>query len=106
MFLKIHMASPTSVKLEDDMKGRVDNLAAARKRTSHWIMREAILQYVESEEKREALRIGTLRAWEEIQEAGLHATAEDVDRWLARWGSDNELPAPDATSDIRPGRDP
>lgn len=89
------MASATSVKLDDDMKGRVQHLAVARKRTSHWIMREAIAQYVEREEKREAFRSETLKAWETFQDTGLHATAEEVDRWLASWGTDEELPAPE-----------
>ena len=89
------MASATSVKLDDGMKGRVQHLAAARKRTSHWIMREAIAQYVEREEKREAFRSETLNAWEAFQDTGLHATAEEVDRWLASWGTDDELPAPE-----------
>ena len=88
------MASATSVKLDDDMKARVQTLAEARKRTSHWIMREAIAQYVEREEKREALRQDTLKAWEEFQTTGLHATAEEVDDWLASWGSDAERAAP------------
>ncbi len=89
------MASATSVKLDDDMKARVQHLAVARKRTSHWIMREAISQYVEREEKRETLRRDTLKTWEEFQETGLHATAEEVDQWLESWGTDNELPAPE-----------
>ncbi|MFU8776714.1 MAG: CopG family ribbon-helix-helix protein [Roseovarius sp.] len=89
------MASATSIKLDDEMKGRVRHLAEARKRTSHWIMREAITQYVEREEKREALRLETLKAWEEFQETGLYATAEEVDQWLANWGTDNEQPAPE-----------
>ncbi|WP_339375305.1 CopG family ribbon-helix-helix protein [Paracoccus yeei] len=38
------MASATSIKLDDEMKGRVQQLAQARQRTSHWIMREAISQ--------------------------------------------------------------
>lgn len=88
------MASATSVKLDDDMKGRIQQLAEARKRTSHWIMREAIAQYVEREEKREALRRDTLKAWGKFQETGLYATAEDVDQWLASWGTEDELPAP------------
>lgn len=89
------MASPTSLKLDDKMKERVQHLANSRKRTSHWIMREAIAQYVEREEKREALQRDTLQAWEEFQETGLHATAEEVDRWLASWGTEDELPAPE-----------
>jgi predicted transcriptional regulator len=89
------MAAVTSVKLDDDLKGRVQNLAAARRRTSHWIMREAIAQYVEREEKREVLRQDTLKAWEEFQATGLHATAEEVEKWLSSWGTENELPAPE-----------
>lgn len=48
-------------------------------------MREAIAQYVEREERREALRQDTLKAWEEVQTSGLRASAEDVERWLSSW---------------------
>jgi len=89
------MAQATSIKLDDEMKGRVRQLAEARKRTSHWIMREAIAQYVEREERREALRRGTVEAWEEFQQNGVHATAEEVNQWLATWGTDAEPPAPE-----------
>ena len=88
------MASATSVKLDDNMKARVQTLAETRKRTSHWIMREAIAQYVEREEKREALRQDTLKAWDEFQTTGQHATAEEVDDWLTSWGRDEERAAP------------
>jgi predicted transcriptional regulator len=89
------MAKPTSIKLDDDLKGRVEHLAAARRRSSHWIMREAIAQYVEREEKRERLRQDTLQAWEEFQATGLHATAGEVEKWLSSWGTEDELPAPE-----------
>ena len=88
------MAAVTSIKLDDELKGRVRNLAAARRRTSHWIMREAIAQYVEREEKRETLRRDTIEAWEEFQASGLRATAEEVENWLSSWGTEDELPAP------------
>lgn len=89
------MATATSIKLDDELKGRVQHLADARRRTSQWIMREAIAQYVEREEKREALRQDTLKAWDEFQATGLHATAEEVEKWLSSWGTENELPAPE-----------
>ncbi|MDP2829422.1 MAG: hypothetical protein Q8O37_12550 [Sulfuricellaceae bacterium] len=44
--------------------------------------------------KLEAFRQDAIKAWEEYQETGLHATAGEVDAWLASWGADNELPAP------------
>ncbi|ALR07869.1 CopG family ribbon-helix-helix protein (plasmid) [Xylella fastidiosa] len=88
------MGMATSIKLDDEMKGRVQHLADVRRRTSHWIMREAITQYVEREEKREAFRQDTLKAWEEFQATGLHVTTEEVEKWLSSWGTENELPAP------------
>ncbi len=89
------MASPTSLKLDDELKSRVQHLAEARRRSSHWIMREAIAQYVEREEKREALRQQTLDAWDEFQATGLHVTGDEVEKWLSSWGTDDELPAPE-----------
>ncbi|MEQ1943272.1 CopG family ribbon-helix-helix protein [Mesorhizobium sp. VNQ89] len=89
------MATATSIKLDEDLKGRIQHLAEARRRSAHWIMREAIAQYVEREEQRETLRQDTLMAWEEFQANGLHATADEVDRWLATWGTENEQPAPE-----------
>ena len=46
-----HMA--TSVKIDDELKSRIHRLAETRQRTAHWIMREAIRDYVEREEARE-----------------------------------------------------
>jgi len=88
------MATVTSIKLDDELKGRIQHLAEARRRTSHWIMREAIAQYVEREEKREAFKQDALRAWEEYQRTGLHLTLEEADAWLAKLeaGEDAELP--------------
>lgn len=88
------MSAPTSIKLDDDLKGRVQHLANTRRRSPHWLMREAIEQYVEREEKREAFRRDALRAWEDYQATGLHATAAEVEKWLSSWGTDNETPAP------------
>lgn len=88
------MATSTSLKLDDELKGRVQHLAAARRRSAHWIMREAIAQYVEREEKREAFKQDALRAWQDYQANGLHATAAEADAWLARLeaGEDPEPP--------------
>lgn len=83
-----------SVKLGDAMRDRIRHLAEARDRTPHWVMRQAIEQYVEREEKREAFRQDTLKAWTEYQESGLHVTGDEVLAWLDTWGDDNEKAAP------------
>jgi len=88
------MATPTSIKLDDELKSRVQHLAEHRQRSAHWLMLEAIEQYVEREERREAFKQDTLKAWEDYQATGQHATADEVENWLASWGSEDETPAP------------
>ena len=84
----------TSLKLDSATKDRVQRLASARQRTTHWLMREAIEQYVEREEKREQLRQDALAAWEEYQATGLHVTAKEADAWLARLEEGKEVEPP------------
>jgi len=86
---------PMSIKIAEDTKARVKRLADARHRTSHWLMREAIMQYVDREEKREAFRQDTLKAWEQYRTTGLHVSADEADAWLAQLeqGKDIEPPA-------------
>lgn len=89
------VAKPVSVKLEPEIRSRINSLAVAKRRTPHWMMREAIRQYVVREEFQETLRKDTLAAWEEFQETNLHATAQEVENWLESWGDEDELPAPE-----------
>ena len=76
--------STTSLKLDIKIKKRVQLLASARRRSPHWLMREAIEEYVEREEKRERFRQDALAAWTHYQTTGLHATAEEADAWLTK----------------------
>jgi len=83
-----------SVKLEPDIKSRLQHLAEARRRKPHWLMQEAIREYVEREEKREQFRQDALKAWQEFQETGLHVTGDEVLAWLETWGTDEEKEPP------------
>ena len=76
--------STTSLKLDRATKERVQRLASARRRSPHWVMREAVEQYVEREEKREQLRQDALAAWDDYQTTGLHVTAKEADAWLSK----------------------
>ena len=89
------MHSTTSLKLDSEMKERVQRLAAARRRTAHWVMREAVEQYVEREEKREQLRRDALSAWADYQSSGLHLTAEEADAWLAKLEAGEDAAPPE-----------
>jgi len=85
---------PVAIKIDADTRERVRRLADTRHRTPHWLMREAIEQYVEREEKREAFRQDAIRAWNEYQATGVHLTAEEADAWLAKLeaGGDSDPP--------------
>ena len=89
---------PVAIKIDPDTKARVKRLAEARHRTSHWLMREAIAQYLEREEKREAFRQDTLRAWEDYRATGLHVTADAADVWLAQLEQGNDIEPPECHS--------
>ncbi|MYB52029.1 MAG: ribbon-helix-helix protein, CopG family [Acidobacteriia bacterium] len=79
-------AVSTTVKIDPEMHERMKRLAARRRRTKQWLMRDAIREYVEREEARDA--------WQEYRETGLHANAEEVLAWLDTWGGESETAAP------------
>lgn len=83
-----------SLKIDSDLKNRIQQLASQRRRSAHWIMLEAIQQYVDREEKHEAFKREALEAWDEYQRTGLHLTGQEVDEWLAKLekGEDSEIP--------------
>jgi predicted transcriptional regulator len=86
---------PVAVKLEASMRERMKRLADARQRTPHWLMREAIEQYVDREEKREAFRQDGVRAWETYKVSGLHVTHAEADAWLEKLEAGNDVEPPD-----------
>ena len=87
---------PVAIKIDEDTRARVKRLAIARQRTPHWLMREAIQQYVAREEQREALRQDTLKAWENYRvNGGLHITADEADAWLGEFEQDKDVEPPE-----------
>jgi len=85
----------TSVKLDEALKSRIQRLADIRHRSAHWIMREAIQDYVEREEARERFKQEALASWKAYQETGRHLTGQEVRDWLDNWGSENETDLPE-----------
>lgn len=84
----------TSVKLDDTLKNRIQHLADLRHRTAHWIMREAIREYIEREEARESFKQEALVSWKAFQETGQHLTGQEMSDWLKTWGTDKEREIP------------
>jgi len=85
----------TSLKIDDELKGRIRSLAEARQRSPHWIMREALRQYVEREEAHESFRQEALASWAAFRETGRHLTGDEVRDWLGKWGEASGAEVPE-----------
>jgi predicted transcriptional regulator len=90
------LTASRNLELDSETEARLQRLANARHRPADLLMREAIQQYVEREERREELRNDALAAWSEYQATGRHVASEEADAWLARLeaGEDVEPPLP------------
>lgn len=86
---------PVAVKLDQDTRDRLKRLADAKDRSTHWMLREAVSQFVEREEKREAFRQAGLQAWKEYQATGQHVTLDEADAWLAKLEAGVEAAVPE-----------
>ncbi len=85
---------PMTVKLDSEIRTRMEGLAKSRRRTAHWLMREAIAQYVEREEQKERLRQEAVQAWEAYQVDSLHLTQAEAEEWLLRLENGSEVEHP------------
>lgn len=85
---------PASVKLPQPLKERVKNLADARNQSAHAVMLLAIENYVDKEEKREALRQEARAAHEHFMLTGLHLTGKEADVWLDELASGHDVEPP------------
>lgn len=91
------MGSPTKpmgVKLPDRDRERLKKLADARKRTPHWLVKEAIIEYLDREETVERFRQESITAWEEYQRTGKSVPNDEVMAWLDSWGGEKERKEP------------
>ena len=87
-------AGTVSIKLDPSDRERIALLASTKKRSAHYLMKEAIREYIQREES----RLNFIRAAEaaslEFKESGLHVTHDELDSWMETWGTENEQPMP------------
>ena len=79
--------APVSLKLAPGERDRLAALAVARKRTPHYLMREAVSEYLGREEARQSFRDEAARALQDYKDTGLHVTQEEVDAWVDSLGT-------------------
>ena len=89
------MVTATSLKIDDALKDRIKELATQLRRSPHWIMLEAIKDYVEREEARESFKQEALASWAAYQQTGVHLTGQELCTWLNTWGTKEEKALPE-----------
>jgi predicted transcriptional regulator len=85
---------PMGIKLPLAERERLKKLAAQKNRSSHWLAKEAISQYLDREEAAELFKQETIDRWEEYRTTGKALQNDDVLKWLDSWGTGNEHETP------------
>ena len=78
------MAETVGLKLEQSVKKRLKSLGIVKDRSPHWLMRQAILTYVEREEIYEKEKREDHVRWERYALTGEAVTHTEVTSWLDR----------------------
>jgi predicted transcriptional regulator len=71
-----------TVKLDPSDRDRISSLATLKKRTPHYLMKEAILEYVQREEARQNFIQAAEASFEHYKETGLHITLDEFGAWV------------------------
>ena len=82
------------VKLDEKTRKRLKSLGSLRDRSPHYLMRQAINEYLDREEEIEQERRLTLERWERYEATGESIDHGAVASWLDSLGTDTEKPCP------------
>jgi predicted transcriptional regulator len=88
--------TPMSLRLDTDLRDRLNKIAHAQKRSAHALARDAVSRFVAQEEKEAAWNASCQASLDEYKETGLHLKHEQLDAWLDTWGTSGEKPAPES----------
>ena len=88
------LSKPIGIKLPSHDRERLKKLAEQKKRSAHWLAKEAITQFLDREETAENFRQETAAAWEEYCQTGQSVPNEEIMNWLESWGTETETKAP------------
>ncbi len=74
-------AATVTLKLDSSHRDRLKSLAATKKRTSHYLMKEAIERYLKVEEAQQAILQSVDDSIAHFEATGLHITHTEVKAW-------------------------
>ena len=84
------MSETLSIRIDPEVKTRLDALAHRTRRSKSFLAAEAIAAYVELEE----WQLDQIRTGIEEAEAGKGVSHEKVSKWLRSWGKAGETKPP------------
>lgn len=91
---RVKPRSSVTVKLDPSDRNRIASLAAVKKRTPHYLMKEAILEYIKREEARQHFIQAAEASFVHYKETGLHVTLDEFSTWVDSVQSDPDQPIP------------
>lgn len=93
-FEKSRSSGTVTVKLDPSDRDRIASLATMKKRTPHYLMKEAILEYVQREEARQNFIKAANTSYEQYKETGLHITLDEFSTWVDEIQNKPDSPIP------------
>ncbi len=88
------MPATQGIKLDDETARRLKALGALRQRSPHWLMRVAIQDYLDREEKTEREKREDMERWERFQLTGHAIPHKQVAKWLTALAAGKSEPPP------------
>ncbi len=76
------MAGTLGIKLDEQTQVRLKRLGEQRDRSPHWLMRTAVLEYLDREERYEQEKEEDMARWERYQLTGEAVPHKTVAKWL------------------------
>ena len=71
------------IRLDAEMQARLKALGKVKDRAPHWLMKQAIREYLDREEAYEREKVEDQERWARYQATGEAVPHEDVRAWLA-----------------------
>jgi len=88
------MGTTQGVKLDEETRNRLAALGQARDRAPHWLMREAIREYLEREERYEEQKRTDMERWEQYEMTGKAVPHAEAAKWLGELAAGRDAPCP------------
>ena len=86
-----------TIKLDSCDRDRIASLASIMNRTPHYLMKAAILEYVQREEARQNFIKAANTSFEHFKETGQHITLDEFNAWVDEVQNTPDAPIPHAT---------